>query len=61
MNFIANLDQNDKMLLLFGGFQLPFDNRTTKSIKRFDAVEVGEIYEIRNEELRELEAPWLTN
>ena len=41
VNFITNLDQHHKMLLLLGGLQLPFDNITTNSIKRFVAAAVG--------------------
>ena len=58
VNFIINLDQYQKMLLLLGGLQLPFDNITTNSIKRFVAAAVGKIYNIYAKELHELEAPW---
>ena len=54
VNFITNLDQHHKMLLLLGGLQLPFDNITTNSIKRFVAAAVGKIYKIRMEKLHEL-------
>ena len=61
MNFIANLDRHNKMLLLLGGLQLPFDDLTANSIKRFVATAVRKIYKIRRERLHELEAPWLTD
>ena len=56
MNFITNLDQHHKMLLLLGGLQLPFDSITTNSIKRFVAAAVGKINKIRMEKLHELGA-----
>ena len=43
MNFITNLDQHYKMHLLLGGLQLPFDDLTANSIKRFVAAAVGKI------------------
>ena len=49
------------MLLLLGGFQLPFDDLTANFIKRFVAAAVGKIYKIRTEKLHELGAPWLTD
>ena len=61
VNFITNLDQHSKIILLLGGLQLPFDNITTNSIKRFVAAAVGKIYKIRTEKLHELGAPWLTD
>ena len=61
MSFITNLDQHDKMLLLLGGLQLPFNNLKANSIKRFVAAAVGKIYKIRTEKLHELGAPWLTD
>ena len=42
VNFITNLDQHYKMLLLLGDLQLPFDNKTN-SIKRFVDAAVGKI------------------
>ena len=33
VNFITNLDQHNKMLLLLGGLQLPFDDLTANSMK----------------------------
>ena len=47
VDFITHLDQHNKMLLLLGGLQLPFDNLTANSIKRFVAAAVGKIYKIR--------------
>ena len=61
VKFITNPDQHHKTLLLLGGLQLPFDNITTKSIKRFVAAAVGKSYKIRTEKLHELAAPWLTD
>ena len=60
VNFITNLHQHHKMLLLSGGLQLPFDNITANSIKRCVAAAVGKMYEIRKEKLHELGAPWLS-
>ena len=57
MDFITNLDQHNKMLLLLGGLQLPFDDLSESSIKRFVAAAVGKIYKIRTEKLRELGTP----
>ena len=57
MDFITNLDQHNKMLLHLGGLQLPFDDLTANSIKRFLAAAVGKIYKIRTETLHELGAP----
>ena len=54
MNFITNLDQHNKMLLFLEGLQLPFDDLTADSIKRFVAAAVGKIYKIRTEKLHEL-------
>ena len=59
VDFITNLDQHIKMLLLLGGLQLPFDDLTTNSIKRFVAAAVGKIYEIPTKKFREPGAPWL--
>ena len=57
VDFITNLDQHNKMLLLLGGLQLPFDDLTANSIKRFLAAAVGKIYKIRTEKLHGLGAP----
>ena len=57
VDFITNLDQHNKMLLLLGGPQLPFDDLTANSIKRFLAAAVEKIYKIRTETLHELGAP----
>ena len=61
MNFITNLDQHNKMHLLLGGLQLPFEDLTANSLKRFVATADGKIYKIHTEKLHELGAPWLTN
>ena len=58
--FIDNLDRHHKVLLLFGGLCLPFDNVTNMLINRFIAAAVGKIHKLRRGMLRELEAPWLT-
>ena len=57
--FITNLDQFHRTLLLLGCLCLPFDNTTVTSINKFMASAVAKIYEIRTEKLSELEAPWL--
>ena len=57
--FIDNLDRHHKVLLLLGGLSLPFDNVTNTLIKRFIAAAIGKIHKLRQERLRELEAPWL--
>ena len=56
-NFIENLDGHNKVLLLLGGLALPFDNETSILISRFISSAVGKIHKLRNERLRELEAP----
>ena len=61
LNFITNLDEHHKMLLLFGGLQLPSDNTAIYSINRFVSAVFGKTYKIRTEMLLELGAPWLTN
>ena len=60
-NFITNLDRNNKVLLLLGGLTLPLDSKTNIQIKRFISAAVCKIYKLRQERLRELEAPWLAN
>ena len=57
MDFITNLDQHNKMLLLLGDLQLPFDDLTANSIKRFVTAAVGKFYKIRTEKLHELGVP----
>ena len=61
VDFITNLDQHNKMLLLLGDLQLPFDDLKANSIKRFVAAAVGKLYKIRTEKFHELGAPWLTD
>ena len=53
MNFIANLDQHHKMILLLAGLQLSFDNITTNS-KRLVAAAVGKNYKVCTEKFHEL-------
>ena len=60
-NFVDNLDQHSKMLLLLGGLPLPFDQMTVHTMRRFITSDVAEIYNIRTERLRELEALWLSD
>ena len=57
VDFITNLDQHNRTLLLLGGLQLPLNDLTTNSIKRFVAAAVIKIYKIHTERLHELEAP----
>ena len=40
-NFVDNLDQHSKMLLLLGGLLLPFDQMTVHSMTRFITSTVG--------------------
>ena len=61
MNFITKLDQHNKMLLLLGGFQLPFNNLTANFIKKPVAAGVGKIYNICTKKLHKLGAKWLTD
>ena len=56
-NFITNLDRNNKVLLLLDGLALPLDSTTNIQIKRFISAAVCKIYKLRQERLRELEAP----
>ena len=53
-NFVDNLDQHSKMLLLLGGLPLPFDQMTVHAMRRFINSAVAKIYNIRTERLREL-------
>ena len=45
-NFIGNLDQDSKVLLLLGGLPLPLDNATAILVKRFMSSAVGKIYKL---------------
>ena len=55
VNFITNLAQNQNASSFTReDLQLPFDNITTNSIKRYVAAAVGTICNIRTEKLREL-------
>ena len=60
-NFIKNLDGNSMVPLLLGGLALPFDNETNILINRLISSAMRKIHKLRNERLRELEAPWLVN
>ena len=55
-NFISNLDQDSKVLLLPGGLPPPFDNVTAILINRFMSSAVGKIYKLHTNKLRDLEA-----
>ena len=59
LHFIMNLSQHHNTLSLPGCLPLPFDISTMTVIARFIAAAIGEIYKIRDEKLRELEALWL--
>ena len=58
-DFLVNLEQHQKALLLIGCLPLPFDSATIMMITRFVASAVGKIYKLRTEKLLELEAPWI--
>ena len=60
-NFITNFDRHNKILLLLGGLALPFDSKTNIQINKSVSSAAGKIYKLRQERLREQEAPWLTN
>ena len=60
-NFVDNLDQDSKMLLLLGGLSLPFDQMTAHTMRRFITSAFGKIYNISTERLRKLVAPWLSD
>ena len=59
-DFLVNLEQHQKALLLIGCLPLPFDSVTIMVITRFVSSAVGKIYKLRTDKLRELEAPWIT-
>ena len=44
--FIDNLDLHHKVLLLLGGFCLPFDDVINTLIKRFTAAAIGKIHKL---------------
>ena len=56
-DFLVNLEQHQKALLLIGCLPLLFDSAAIMAITRFVASAVGKIYRLRTEKLRELEAP----
>ena len=58
-NFMNNLDQDSKILLLLRGLSLPFDIATAILIKRFMSSAVGKIYKLDTSILRELKTPWI--
>ena len=58
-NFLTNLDQRNKALMLVGCLSLPFDSVTVTVLTRFVYSTVGKIYKLCTERLRELEARWL--
>ena len=59
--FFNSLDKEQKILLLLGGFQFPFDQATVDVVKRFISSAIGKIQKLRKEMLRMLEDPWLPN
>ena len=48
-NLITNLDRNNKVLLLLGGFALPLGSKINIQIKRFISAAVGKIYKLHQE------------
>ena len=58
--FIHHLNQRNKVLLLLGGLQLPFDRESVTLITRLICSAVNKVFHLRKEKLRELEAPWLS-
>ena len=58
-HFISSLDRQQKIILLLGGFPLPFDGVTVTMINRFISSAAGKIHRLRKGMLHELEAPWL--
>ena len=58
-DFLVNLKQHQKALLLIGYLPLPFDSATIKRITRFVASAFGKFYRLRTEKLCELESPRL--
>ena len=46
-DFLVNLEQHQKALLLIGCLPLPFDSATITMITRFVASAVGKIYKLR--------------
>ena len=58
-HYISSLDRQQKIILLLGGFPLPFDGVTVTMINRFISSAVGKMHRLRKEMLCELEAPWL--
>ena len=61
-DLIEGLNHQHKVMLLVGGFPLPFDHETTTLInKRFISSAVGKIYKLRTKKLCELEPTWPTS
>ena len=52
-HFISSLDRQQKIILLIGGFPLPFDGVTVTMINRFISSAGGKIHRLRKEMLRE--------
>ena len=57
--FLSKLRSKHKAMFLLGGLSLPFDSKTTTIVKRFVSTAVGNIYKLRSDKLRDLEAPLL--
>ena len=58
-HFVSSLDRQQKIILLLGGFPLPFDGVAVTMISRFISSAVCKIHRFRKDLLREREAPWL--
>ena len=53
-HFFNSLDREQKILLLLGGLDLPFDQATVNVVKRFISSAIGKIHRLRKEMLHEL-------
>ena len=56
-DFLVNLEQHQKALLLIGCLPLSFDSAIIVTITRLVASAVGKFYRLHTEKVRELEAP----
>ena len=52
-NFLENLEQHQKALLLIGCLPVPFDSATIMIITCFVASEVGKIYKLRIDKIEQ--------
>ena len=55
-HFISSLDRQQQIILLLGGFSLPFEGVTFTMINMFIYSAVGKIHRLRKEMLHKLEA-----